>query len=94
MARQHTAKFGCHWYGGSGDIMLLVCQMISQDHLTKVLYDLIGKSSQGKSSPFQVMTSLTQWNTGLVSSRVHLTSWREDVSFALVDHPSSDCVTT
>ena len=32
-------------------------------------------------------------NTGLVSSRVSLTSWGECASLALVGHPSSDCIT-
>ena len=33
-------------------------------------------------------------NTGLVSSRVSLTSWGEGASLALVGHPSSDGITT
>ena len=33
------------------------------------------------------------WNTGLVSSRVSLTSWGEGASLALVGHPSSHGVT-
>ena len=32
-------------------------------------------------------------NTGLLSSRVSLTSWGEGASLALVGHPSSDGVT-
>ena len=31
---QH-AKFGGHRHCGSGDIMVLVCQVISQDHMIK-----------------------------------------------------------
>ena len=33
------------------------------------------------------------WNTGLVSSRVSLTSWGEGTSLAFVGHPSSDSFT-
>ena len=36
---------------------------------------------------------LRHWNTGLVSSRVSLTSWGEGASLALVGHPSSDGIT-
>ena len=31
----HLAKFGGHWHSGSGDIIILVCHVISQDHVTK-----------------------------------------------------------
>ena len=33
---------------------------------------------------------LRNWNTGLVSSGVSLTSWDEGASLALVSHPASD----
>ena len=39
----------------------------------------------------QVLPS-RHWNTGLVSSRVSLTSWGAGASLALVGHPSSDGV--
>ena len=31
----HPAKFGGHWYCGSGDIKILVCHVILQDHMKK-----------------------------------------------------------
>ena len=33
---QHPTKFGGHRDCGSGEIMVLVCHMISQDHMIKV----------------------------------------------------------
>ena len=38
----------------------------------------------------KIWFSPRQWNTGLVSSRVSLTSWGEWAFLALVGHPSSD----
>ena len=31
----HAAKFGGHRHSGSGDIMVLVCPMISHDHVIR-----------------------------------------------------------
>ena len=42
---------------------------------------------------FSGVSTLRHWNTGLVSSRVSLTSWGEGASLALVGHPSGDGVT-
>ena len=42
---------------------------------------------------FNKVAGLSSANTGLVSSRVSLTSWGEGASLALVGHPSSDGVT-
>ena len=41
----------------------------------------------------RILYSVRQWNTGLVSSGVSLTSWEEGASLALVSNPSSDDVT-
>ena len=38
----------------------------------------------------ETIYSLRHWSTGLVSSRVSLTSWGEGALLAMVDHPSSD----
>ena len=35
MTCHQLAKFGGHRHCGSGDIMVLVCQVISQDHMIK-----------------------------------------------------------
>ena len=42
---------------------------------------------------FFIFCSSRHWNTGLVSSGVSLTSWRDGAPLALVAHPSSDVVT-
>ena len=44
----HPAKFGGHQQCGSGDIMILVCHVISYGHVIKGLCDLIGRSPIGK----------------------------------------------
>ena len=41
---QHPAKFGGHRHCGSGDKLLLVCLVISEDHVIKELCDYIGRS--------------------------------------------------
>ena len=38
------ARFGDHRHCGSEDIKILVCQVISQDHLIKWSFDFIGRS--------------------------------------------------
>ena len=42
MVCQHPAKFGGYRHCCSGDIIILVCHVISQDHLIKGLCDFIG----------------------------------------------------
>ena len=37
------AKFGCHRHCGSEDIMILVCHVVSQNHVIKESFDFIGK---------------------------------------------------
>ena len=44
MESYHPAKFGGHWHCGSGDIMVLACHVVSQGHLIKGSYDLMGRS--------------------------------------------------
>ena len=40
----HPTKCGGHGYCGSGDIKVLVCQVISQDHLMKLSCDFMDRS--------------------------------------------------
>ena len=50
----HPVKFGSHWHCGSGSMMILVCDMISHDHVIKGLRDFMGRSFQGNLSSCQV----------------------------------------
>ena len=40
----HPTKFGGHRHCGSGDKMILVCGVTSQDHLVKGSRDFMGSS--------------------------------------------------
>ena len=40
----HPVKFGGHKHSDNGDIMVLVCHVISQDHVIKGLYDFEDRS--------------------------------------------------
>ena len=40
-ARHHSAKFGGHKQCGNKDTIVLVCSMISQDHLIKDSFDFV-----------------------------------------------------
>ena len=42
--RQGCTKFVSHRHCGSGDIMILVCQMISKDYLVKSLCDFLTRN--------------------------------------------------
>ena len=52
MKSYHYAKFGGHSHSGSG-IMILVCHVISQDHVIKRSRNFMGGSPHGKSPPCQ-----------------------------------------
>ena len=41
---QYSAKFSGYRHCGSGDIMVLVCQIISQDHVIKGSCNFMGRS--------------------------------------------------
>ena len=41
----HLAKFSVHRHPNSGDIVVLVFQVVSQNHLVKGSFDFMGKSS-------------------------------------------------
>ena len=43
MVSHTTATFGSHRHRGNKDIMVLVCYVISQDHLTKGSSNIIGR---------------------------------------------------
>ena len=40
----HPVKFGGHRHSDNGDIMVLVCHVISQDHVIKGSYGILSKS--------------------------------------------------
>ena len=40
----HPVKFGGYRHSDNGDIMVLVCHVISQDHVIKGLYDFEDRS--------------------------------------------------
>ena len=44
MVTYHPAKFGGHKHGGCVDIMIWVCQVMSQDHVIKGSYDFVDMS--------------------------------------------------
>ena len=48
MANHQLAKFGSRRYCGSGDIMILGCHMISQDHVIEESCYFMGRSYQDK----------------------------------------------
>ena len=41
MLYYHSGKFNGHRHCGSGDVMVLDCQLILQDHMIKELYGII-----------------------------------------------------
>ena len=44
MVKQHPVKFGGHRACGDGDVMILVCHMISEDHVIKGSCDFVAWS--------------------------------------------------
>ena len=50
MINHHATKIGGHRHCGSGDIMILVCHMILQDHVIKCCSSLWLEASKGKSA--------------------------------------------
>ena len=46
--------FGSHRYCGNGYTMILVCHVISQDHMVIWTYDFTGGAPHGKLHPSQV----------------------------------------
>ena len=67
----HLAKFDGHLRSGNGDIVFLICHMISQDYMIEGSCNFISKI--GKSSlmqvtilPSLVRKALWQWNNNLI----------------------------
>ena len=50
---QHPAKFGDHRHSGSGDIMVLICHVISQGHVMNWSYELKGRNPSRKATLLQ-----------------------------------------
>ena len=48
MKTHHPANFSGHRSRGSRDIMILVCQVISQDHIIKGSCDIMARRLSGK----------------------------------------------
>ena len=51
---QNPTKFGSHRYCGKRDVIILVCDVIQQDHLTK------GQSNMDE-NPLKLFTELPNW---------------------------------
>ena len=54
MVSHYPAKFGGHRHCDSGDIIVLVCHVISQEYVIKRSRDLVVVARQGKSPSDQV----------------------------------------
>ena len=54
----HPANFGGHRQCGSGDIMVLVCHVISQDHLINGSYDFVGRSTSKQVTTLQNLAAI------------------------------------
>ena len=48
MVGYHSVKFGGHRHSDSGDMVVSVCHVISQDHVTKESCDIICRSLSRK----------------------------------------------
>ena len=44
MVSHHGANFGDQGYCGSGDVIFLICYVISQDHVLQELFGFIDRS--------------------------------------------------
>ena len=51
----HSTKFGSYRHFGSGDIVILVCQVISEDHVIEGSCDFMSRSPSTK---FTILPSL------------------------------------
>ena len=57
MVSHHLTKFGSHRHCGSGDIIVLVCYAIFQNHVIKKSYDFMVGAHQGELPSCQVWWS-------------------------------------
>ena len=60
LVSHHPAKFG-GYASGSGDIMVLISHVISQNYITQEPCCVLVKVSRGKSPPCQIWKSKTLW---------------------------------
>ena len=56
---QHSTNFGVHRNCSIGDIMVLVCHIISQNHLIKVSFDFMRRSPSRQVSILQKLVAIT-----------------------------------
>ena len=63
---QHPTKYGHHSHFGSGDLIVLVCHLILEDHVIKDSCDFI---SRGQSSLVTIL--LCSVNTGTMVLGIH-----------------------
>ena len=54
----HPANFGGHRQCGSGDIMVLVCHVISQDHLINGSSDFVRRSTSKQVTTLQNLVAI------------------------------------
>ena len=54
----HPANFGGHRQCGSRDIMVLVCHVISQDHLINGSSDFVGRSTSKQVTTLQNLVAI------------------------------------
>ena len=69
MASHQLAKFGDHRHCDSGDIMILVCHMILQDHVIKWSFEFTGRIP---SRYVTILPSLVAMGTVLVKIKLLL----------------------
>ena len=55
----YSTRFAGHKHFGSGDIMVLVCQVASQDHMIKRSYDFMGRSLSKQVTILQSLVAIT-----------------------------------
>ena len=60
MSYHHPAEFGCHRHCDSGDMRIVICQAISQDHVIKGSFDfmLSAGAHQGRLPPSQICVAI------------------------------------
>ena len=60
MSYHHPAEFGGHRHCDSGDMRIVICQAISQDHMIKGSFDfmLCAGAHQGRLPPSQICVAI------------------------------------
>ena len=54
----HPGKFGGHKHGRGGDIIVLICQVISPDHVKKHSCDIVGSSPSRQATILQNVAAI------------------------------------